>query len=166
MVSLCLSEVLQFLEKINELNLLRDGQVFDLPNYLESRYVCYARTSLDEKFYWEEQGKHFGEFAWYAENSKFSIHEVALKLPSLWGLYDTFGNVSEMSFDVKVALGRSVLINPVSTMSDAKFFFSAGGDRSSDYEECIEFKNEVLEYENVNLQEWGFRLIIRDIDEA
>jgi len=161
-VSLCLSEVMDFLKKVNELNLLEQGLVFDLPNYLQSRYVCYARTSLDEKFYWEELGNGFGEYAWYAENSDLSIHEVGLKLPSVWGVYDTFGNVSEMSFDVQAELGQSVLIDPISRTSEAQFFFSAGGYYASDYDECIGFENEILEYENVNLEEWGMRLIIRE----
>lgn len=161
-VSLCLSEVMEFLKKVNELNLLKPSFVFDLPNYLQSRYVCYAKTSLDEKFYWEESGIDFGEYAWYSRNSGFSVHQVALKLPSLWGVYDTFGNVSEMSFDVQARSGQSVLVNPVSTMSDAPFFFSAGGYHAADYEECIGFENEILDYENVNLQEWGLRLVIRE----
>ncbi|PSL18818.1 formylglycine-generating enzyme family protein [Chitinophaga ginsengisoli] len=161
-VSLCLSEVIDFLKKINELNLLKHGLVFDLPNYLQSRYVCYARTSLDEKFYWQELGNDFGEYAWYAENSGLSIHEVGLKLPSVWGVYDALGNVSEMSLDVQAMSGQSILIDPVSTMLDAPYFFSAGGYYASDYDECIEFENEILEYENVNLQEWGMRLIIAE----
>jgi len=159
-VGLDLSDVKEFLQVINEMDLLQQGLVFDLPNYLQSRYMCYAKTAPDEEDYWKD--RDFGEFAWYLPNSDLSVHPVGLKRPSVWGLYDTFGNVSEMSFDVKAAIGQTVVIDPVSALNDSKFFCSAGGNYMRDYEECVEFENDILMYSNEHVEDWGMRLIIRE----
>jgi formylglycine-generating enzyme required for sulfatase activity len=41
--------------------------------------------------------------AWYTRNSGSATHEVALKAPNNWGLYDMGGNVAELTHDLYIS---------------------------------------------------------------
>ena len=73
------------------LNHLANG--FRLPTEAEWEYACKCGTK--DVLYGD-----LDNIAWYKNNSEKSTHEVGLKEPNSWGLYDMIGNVWEWCSDV------------------------------------------------------------------
>jgi formylglycine-generating enzyme required for sulfatase activity len=70
---------------------------YRLPTEAQWEYACSAGSTT----LW-----HFGDtesdlvnYAWYKDNSNSRTHQVGLKLPNQWGLYDMHGNVWELVWD-------------------------------------------------------------------
>ncbi|MEW6237514.1 MAG: SUMF1/EgtB/PvdO family nonheme iron enzyme [Candidatus Omnitrophota bacterium] len=85
-----------FLVKLNQLGL----GTFRLPTEAEWEYACRAVTVT--AFYWgdDPSNTQISDYAWQASNSKTKTHEVGLKTPNVWGLYDMNGNVWEWCQDL------------------------------------------------------------------
>jgi len=77
-------------DEIN-MNALSDG--FRLPNEAEWEYSCRA-GSIETRY------GELDRISWYKNNSGQRTHDVGLKEPNSWGLYDMLGNVWEWCSDI------------------------------------------------------------------
>ena len=75
----------------------KEGKKYTLPTEAQWEYACRAGSST--KFFFGDDDRELGQYAWYNANSKGKPHPVGQKKPNAWGLYDLEGNVSEWTAD-------------------------------------------------------------------
>ena len=91
-------DAMKFCGKLSQLPEERGaGRVYRLPTEAEWEYACRAGTTT--KYSFGEDEKLLGDFGWFAGNADDQTHQVGLKKPNRWRLYDMHGNVLEWVSD-------------------------------------------------------------------
>ncbi|MDQ1255554.1 MAG: hypothetical protein QG656_146 [Candidatus Hydrogenedentes bacterium] len=92
--------------------------VFRLPSEAEWEYACRAGTTT--VFTFGNAAADLVDYAWYYQNSDKKSHDVGLKKPNPWKLYDMYGNVAEWCEDRSHA-------NYIGAPTDGSIWNQAGG---------------------------------------
>ena len=103
------------------------SQPFDLPTEAQWEYACRAGTTraLSDPAAGKGEGAdctddNLAKIAWFEGNSQRQTHDVGLKAPNAWGLYDMCGNVSQWCLDYFADYPcKSANVNPVREAIDA-----------------------------------------------
>ena len=70
---------------------------YRLPSEAEWEYACRAGSTTT--YFFGNDEADLEKYAWYKNNSANKFHQVGLKLPNAWGLYDILGNLCEWTLD-------------------------------------------------------------------
>ncbi|MCK4375639.1 MAG: formylglycine-generating enzyme family protein [Candidatus Brocadiae bacterium] len=87
------NDAVEFCSRLSE----EEGRTYRLPTEAEWEYAC--RSGSTTAYCYGDDPGQLGEYAWYKGNSGEKTHEVGLKQPNAWGLYDVLGNVWEWCQD-------------------------------------------------------------------
>ena len=85
----------------------RTGVDFEFPTEAQWEFACRAGTTSalynGEELYSSVGGKEIAALAWINPGAGGKEHDVGLKLPNAFGLYDMLGGVNEICLDYRVA---------------------------------------------------------------
>lgn len=105
-------DAIQFCEKLSSL----DGKQYRLPTEAEWEYACRGGSASAYSFV---QDSRLSEFGWWGgvagsgnANSERFAHEVGMKLPNPYGLFDMHGNVWEWCSDWKADYPGGDIVDP------------------------------------------------------
>jgi formylglycine-generating enzyme required for sulfatase activity len=83
---------------IKKLNQDEGTDKYRLPTEAEWEYASRAGTKTS--WFFGDDSDELGKYAWYKDNTSTNGHyPVGQKRPSPWGLYDIYGNASELTSD-------------------------------------------------------------------
>jgi len=80
------------------------GREFRLPTEAEWEYACRAGSQTRFHYGDDPNNLELNQYAWYYGKSDNKTHPVGQKKPNVMGLYDMYGNVSELCSDRYVIL--------------------------------------------------------------
>jgi formylglycine-generating enzyme required for sulfatase activity len=103
---------------ITRLNSLDAKYKYNLPT--EAQWEYAARGGSTTEYYFGYDVSKLKDHAWYYDNSGDRTHDVALKLPNKFGLYDMAGNVWEWVNDYYDENYYSSLVKNLDKITDPK----------------------------------------------
>jgi len=92
------------------------GIQVDMPTEAEWRFACAAGTSTAYNN-GTSDAAGLAKVGWYSGNSGSALHEVGLKDPNNWGLYDMHGNAFEWCLDWNSTAATTPVWDPVGAAS-------------------------------------------------
>ena len=92
------------------------GIQFDMSTSAEWEFACRAGSST--KYCNGDTEEDLAKVAWYSANADGVLHEVGLKEPNAWGLYDMHGNAAEDCLDKCSKLASDPVWDPKGPMQD------------------------------------------------
>jgi len=132
------------------------GRVYRLPTEAEWEYACRAGTTTEFSF--GNQRNQLPEYGWFNGNAGQTTHDVGLKKPNPWGLYDMHGNVWEWCHDRyadyvpgEVTNPAGPAVGPLRVIRGGSWFFDAQRCGSA-----FRFRRDP----NVALGRLGFRVLM------
>jgi formylglycine-generating enzyme required for sulfatase activity len=75
----------------------KTGRNVRIPSEAEWEYAARAGTTT--RWFFGDDPKKLGDYAWFKDNADGKTHPVGQKKPNPWGLYDIYGNVAEFVRD-------------------------------------------------------------------
>lgn len=139
-----------FLQKLNQ---KENTMHYRLPTEAEWEYAARAGTKTE--FFWGEDEKKLGEYAWFRENSGNRTHPVGTKIANPWGLHDVYGNVYEWVADWYGAYSAAACQDPRGPASGLRRTWR-GGSWFNDARFCRSARRgsnaPVLRYDNLGLR--------------
>jgi formylglycine-generating enzyme required for sulfatase activity len=155
------NDAIDYCKKLSE----KEGKTYRLPTEAEWEYACRAVTETRWSFGDDE--KALGDYAWYRENAndigETYAHQVGLKNPNAFGLYDMHGNVYEWCHDYAGDdyYKQSPVNDPKGPASGSSRVLRGGSwyNSSRDSRSAYRFRLDA-DYRSSNL---GFRLV-RELD--
>jgi len=145
------NDIHEFIRRLSK----KENINYRLPTEAEWEYACRAGTTT--AYYW---GDGFDEqYAWSTENSVGELHEVGLRKPNAWGLFDMSGNVSEFCNDFyeENYAGTLDQTDPKGP-SSGKWRVCRGGSHDRLPKSVRSASRDSIE-ENVGMGDTGFRLV-------
>ncbi|MCP4702648.1 MAG: SUMF1/EgtB/PvdO family nonheme iron enzyme [Gammaproteobacteria bacterium] len=103
----------------------RTGAKYRLPTEAEWEYAC--RAGSETTYFFGDDEKRLGDYAWYSENSERKTHPVGEKSANAWGLHELYGNAWEWVHDWHVGYLREAQTNPTGPERGSNRVVRGGG---------------------------------------
>ena len=100
------------------------GFIYRLPTEAEWEYACQAGATTS--FHFGDDAGRLGDYAWVGSNSGRQTHDVGLKKPNPFGLYDIHGNVWEWCLDGLRTYTEEAVTDPIGPQGNAERLWRGG----------------------------------------
>ena len=140
---------------IAKLNTLAGENVFRLPSPVEWEHA--ARANSNSSYFFGNNSDEMQKYAWYFFNSNNQSQPTGKKLPNPWGLYDVYGNVSELVQPIAAKYYKSRGFSLTGIASNVAVIGICGGSYKSNMVNCQPLRSN-QEYQ-LHKKEIGFRLV-------
>ena len=140
----------------NSVEIAAGSNGYRLPTAAQWEYACRAGTTTS--WHSGENIDDLGDYAWIISNSNGKTHEVGLKQPNAWGLYDMHGNVYEWCWDwYGAAYPSEAQVNPMGASSGSYRVIRGGAWNGSAHIVRSAYRGYPSPYNRGNFL--GFRLL-------
>jgi formylglycine-generating enzyme required for sulfatase activity len=150
------NDAAEFCKKLSKMT----GRAVRLPTNAEWEYACRAGSTTP--FFFGTSEADLGDYAWYSKNSGGTTHPVGQKKPNAWGLYDTYGNVWELSADWYGDVSKEAVTDPQGPAS-GKFRAMLGGSFLGSPSDCSSV-GQAFSLPESGGSACGFRVVVLDVE--